>query len=100
MSIVITPNIPLAAAQGVTADIVLQPGSVISATVLQVLGNDQVKISIAGQSTDVLSPGPLQPGQTLQLQVSQTSNGIGLAVVSQQGGAAASQSVAGDTVTL
>jgi Flagellar hook-length control protein FliK len=100
MSIVITPNIPLAAAQGVTADIVLQPGSVISATVLQVLGNDQVKISIAGQSIDVLSQVPLQAGQTLQLQVSQTANGIGLAVVSQQGGAAASQSVAGDTVTL
>ena len=108
MSIVITPSIPLVAAQGATADIVLQPGSVISATVLQVLGNDQVKISIAGQSLDVLSQVPLQAGQTLQLQVSQTQDGIGLAVVSQQGGASASQgvansgtaSIAGDTVTL
>jgi hypothetical protein len=100
MSIVITPNIPLAAAQGVTANIVLQPGSVISATVLQVLGNDQVKISIAGQSIDVLSQVPLQAGQTLQLQVSQTANGIGLAVVSQQSGAAASQSATSDSVTL
>ena len=45
----------------------LQPGSVISATVLQVLGNDQVQISIAGQSIDVLSQVPLQAGQTLQL---------------------------------
>ncbi len=108
MSIVITPSIPLVAAQGATADIVLQPGSVISATVLQVLGNDQVKISIAGQSLDVLSQVPLQAGQTLQLQVSQTQDGIGLAMVSQQGGASASQgvansgtaSIAGDTVTL
>src|ERR1700693_1036649 len=100
MSIVITPNIPLAVAQGVTADIVLQPGSVISATVLQVLGNDQVKISIAAQSIDVLSQVPLQAGQTLQLQVSQTANGIGLAVVSQQGAAGASQGPAGATATL
>jgi hypothetical protein len=108
MSIVITPNIPLVAAQGATADIVLQPGSVIRAKVLQVLGNDQVKISIAGQSLDVLSQVPLQAGQTLQLQVSQTQDGIALAVVSQQGGASASQgvpnsgtaSIAGDTVTL
>jgi hypothetical protein len=108
MSIVITPGIPLVAAQGAAADIVLQPGSVISAKVLQVLGNDQVKISIAGQSLDVLSQVPLQAGQTLQLQVSQTADGIGLAVVSQQGGASASQGVAnsgsagitGDTVTL
>jgi hypothetical protein len=106
MSIVITPNIPLAAAQGATADVVLQAGSVISAKVLQILGNDQVKISIGGQSLDVLSQVPLQAGQTLQLQVSQTQDGgIGLAVVSQQGGAAASQSATnasaiGDTVTL
>src|ERR1700759_2592519 len=108
MSIVITPSIPLVAAQGATADIVLQPGSVISARVLQVLGNDQVKISIAGQSLDVLSQVPLQAGQTLKLQVSQTQDSIALAVVSQQDGGAASQgvvnpgtaSIAGDTVTL
>ncbi|WP_213741974.1 flagellar hook-length control protein FliK [Bradyrhizobium sp. dw_411] len=106
MSIVITPNIPLVAAQGATADVVLQPGSVISAKVLQILGGDQVKISIAGQALDVQSQVPLQAGQTLQLQVSQTQDGgIALAVVSQQGGAAASQSAGnssaiGDTVTL
>jgi hypothetical protein len=54
----------------------------------------------------VQSQVPLQAGQTLQLQVSQTQDGgIGLAVVSQQGGAAASQSAGnatttGDSVTL
>jgi len=91
MSIVITPNIPPLAAQGLAADIVLQPGSVISARVVQILGNDQVRIAIGGQSIDVLSQVPLQAGQTLQLEVSQTANGIGLAVVNQQAGAAAGQ---------
>lgn len=80
------------------ADIVLQPGSVISARVVQILGNDQVRIAIGGQSLDVTSQVPLQAGQTLQLQVSQTANGIGLAVVSQQGGAAASQGLASATL--
>jgi len=105
MSIVITPNIPQVAAQGATANIVLQPGSVISAKVLQILGNDQATISIGGQPLDVVSQVPLQAGQTLQLQVSQTPDGIGLAVVSQQSGASASQgaatsTAAGDSVTL
>jgi Flagellar hook-length control protein FliK len=100
MSIVITPNISPVAAQGATADIVLQPGSVISARVLQILGNGQVQIAIGGQSIEVTSQVPLQAGQTLQLQVSQTANGIGLAVVSQQGGAGASQGPAIATATL
>jgi hypothetical protein len=101
MSIVITPNVKPVAAQAVTtADIVLQPGSVISARVLQILGNDQVQISIGGQPIDVTSQVPLQAGQTLQLQVSQTASGIGLAIVSQQDGAAASQAAAGATATL
>lgn len=101
MSIVITPNVQPVAAQGVTtADIVLQPGSVISARVLQILGNDQVQISIGGQPIDVTSQVPLQSGQTLQLQVSQTASGIGLAIVSQQSGAVASQAAAAATATL
>jgi hypothetical protein len=106
MPIVIQPNVPLVAAQGVTAPVVLQPGSVISARVLQVLGNDTVRIAIGGQSIDVLSQVPLQAGQTLQLAVSQSAGGITLAVVNQQGGAAAGQVPAGpagaapDIVTL
>jgi hypothetical protein len=96
MSIVINPNIRPAAVQGVTAPIVLQPGSVISAKVQQVLGNDTVRIAIGGQSIDVLSQVPLQAGQTLQLTVSQSPDGtIRLALVDPQGGAAASQG-AGD----
>ena len=91
MPIVITPNLPPVAAPGATAaDIVLQAGSVISARVLQILGPDQVRIAIGGQSIDVLSQVPLQAGQTLQLQVSQTASGIGLAIVNQQGTVGAS----------
>jgi hypothetical protein len=108
MPIVINPNISLVAAQGVTTNVVLQPGSVVSARVLQILGNDTVRIAIGGQPIDVLSQVPLQVGQTLQLAVSQAPDGIRLAVVDQQAGASASQGAADpanttvtpDTVTL
>jgi Flagellar hook-length control protein FliK len=98
MSIAINPTTPLVAAQGATADIVLQPGTVINAQVLQLLGNDQVRIAIGGQSLDVVSQVPLQAGQTLQLSVSQAANGnINLAVVNQQASAPASQGAANPT---
>ena len=109
MPIVINPSVSQVAAQGATtAPFVLQPGSVISAEVLQILGNDTVRIAIGGQPIDVLSQIPLQPGQTLQLAVSQSADGIRLAVVDQQAGAAADQGPTGaayaaatpDTVTL
>jgi hypothetical protein len=93
MAIVISPTIPLVAAQGVTADVVLQPGSVISARVLQILGNDTARIAIGNQSIDVLTQVPLQAGQTLQLSVSQGADGsIRLAVVNQ-GDASASPDI-------
>jgi hypothetical protein len=109
MSIAINSTIPLVAAQGITADVVLQPGTVVNAQVLQLLGDDQVRIAIGGRSLDVTSQVPLQAGQTLQLSVSQTADGnINLAVVNQPAGAAASQPAANpaaanatsDTVTL
>jgi Flagellar hook-length control protein FliK len=102
MSIVINQNVPVAAVQGVTASIVLQPGSVISARVIQVLDNNQVQIAIGGQSIDVLSQVPLQAGQTLQLAVSQTSDVITLAVVNPQGGASSpsSNGIASSTASL
>jgi Flagellar hook-length control protein FliK len=104
MPIVVTPNVLPGAAQGAaTADIVLQAGSVVSARVLQILAPDQVRIAIGGQGIDVLTKVPLQAGQTLQLQVSETADGIGLAIVSQQPagatGALAGASVATDAVT-
>jgi hypothetical protein len=110
MSIVITPHVSPVAAQGAAAaPVVLQPGSVISARVQQVLGNDTVRIAIGSQSLDVLTQIPLQAGQTLQLAVSQTADGtVRLAVVNAQDGASASQGPTGaanatatsDTVTL
>jgi hypothetical protein len=109
MSITINPTVPLVTAQGVTADVVLQPGTVINAQVQQLLGNDQVRITIGGQSLDVASQVPLQAGQTLQLAVSQAPDGtINLAVVNQQPGVPAGQpaanpataNVTSDAVTL
>jgi hypothetical protein len=109
MSIVITPLIQPTAAPAAAAPVVLQSGSVISARVQQVLTSNIVRIAIAGQSIDVLSQVPLQAGQTLQLAVSQTSDGtIRLAVVNPQDTAAAGQApaqaanaaVTPDTVTL
>src|ERR1700726_4890566 len=101
MSIVINQNVPVAA-QGVTASIVLQPGSVISARVVQVLDNNQVQIAIGGQSINVLSQVPLQAGQTLQLAVSQSSDAITLAVVNPQGGSSSpsSNGIAGSAASL
>jgi hypothetical protein len=116
MSIVLNPATPSVAAQGVAAQgvaaqgavagIVLQPGTVISAQVLQILGNDQVQIAIGGQPLDVTSQVPLQAGQTLQLSVSQGDNGtINLAVVNQPAtatGAASSATInaTADAATL
>jgi flagellar hook-length control protein FliK len=97
MSIVVNQSIQVPTAQFVAADVVLQPGSVINARVVQILGNDQVRIAIGGQSIDVLSQIPLQAGQALQLAVSQAADGIRLAVVNPQGGA--SSPAVGDLTT-
>lgn len=109
MPIVINQNVSQVAAQVATpAPVVLQPGSVISVRVLQILHGNTVQISVGGQNIEVQSQVPLQAGQTLQLAVSQTSDGVRLAIVDQQSAAAASQgssaaangAVAADTVTL
>src|ERR1700761_5021125 len=109
MSIVLNPAASVAAPQavaaqvspanGVPAGIVLQPGTVINAQVLQILGNDQVQIAIGGQPVDVTSQVPLQAGQTLQLSVSQADNGtINLAVVNQPATATTATSVSPATI--
>jgi hypothetical protein len=109
MSIVITPHIQAVNPQAAAAPVVLQPGSVISARVTQILTGDTVRIAIGSQSIDVQSQVPLQAGQTLQLAVSQTADGtVRLALVSPQDAAAASQAAANassagatsDSVTL
>src|SRR3954470_7542211 len=83
MPISINPIFPVIAAQGVAGDVVLQPGTVIDAQVLKILANDLVRIAIANLSIEVFSEIPLQVGQTLQLAVSQTPEGIKLTVVGQ-----------------
>jgi hypothetical protein len=83
MPISVNPIFPVIAAQGAAPDVVLQPGTVIDAQVLKILANDLVRIAIANLSIEVLSEIPLQAGQTLQLAVSQTPDGIKLAVVGQ-----------------
>src|ERR1700749_2717992 len=108
MAITINPNLQQVNATAPSAPvsgIVLQAGQVITAEVLQVLGNDQVQIAIGNQTIEATTQVPLQVGQSLQLQVSQTSSGIGLAIVnqsstatSQAGGSAAAS--ANPVITL
>ncbi len=102
MTIPINPIFPVIAAQGAAAGVVLQPGAVIDAQVLKVLANDMVRIAIANLSIEVMSEIPLQPGQSLQLAVSQMPEGIRLAVVGQDGRPPAAQpaAVVADAVTL
>ncbi|MCK1637043.1 flagellar hook-length control protein FliK [Bradyrhizobium sp. 157] len=100
MAISINPVLPVLSAQeagGVAPELVLQPGSVVNAQVLKVLSADLVRIAIASLSIDVASEIPLQQGQNLQLAVSQTRDGIRLAVVGQGSDAAGASA---DAVTL
>src|SRR3954467_14000270 len=100
MAISINPVLPVLAPQdvgSVAPDLVLQPGSVVNAQVLKILSADLVRIAIASLSIDVLTEIPLQAGQTLQLQVLQTKDGVRLAVVGQ---GADATGLAGDAVTL
>ncbi len=87
MAITITSNIQSAAAPATStpaaSGIVLQSGQVITAEVLQVLGNNQVQLAIGNQTIEAATQVPLQAGQTLQLQVTQTPGGIGLSIVNQ-----------------
>jgi len=84
MSITIAATIPtVSTASTLASDVVLQPGQVVTAQVVQVLGADQVQIAIGGQTIQAATQVPLQIGQSLQLQVSQTADGIGLAIVNQ-----------------
>jgi Flagellar hook-length control protein FliK len=87
MAISINPIFPVISAQGAAPDVVLQPGTVINAQVLKILANGLVRIAIVNLSIEVLSEIPLQAGQILQLAVSQTADGIKLAIVGQGGAA-------------
>ncbi|MFZ2158058.1 MAG: flagellar hook-length control protein FliK, partial [Bradyrhizobium sp.] len=94
MPLTVNPILSVVAAQGPARDLVLAPGTVVDAKVMQLLADNLVRIAIANMSIDVVSDVPLQAGQALRLAVSQNEGGIRLAVVGQGAGAAA------DTVTL
>jgi hypothetical protein len=101
MSISVNPILPVIAAQGAAPDLLLQPGSVVDAQVLKILSENLVRIAIAGVSVEVLSEIPLSVGQSLQLAVSLTPEGIRLAVAGPDTGAAAGTSgTTAGTVTL
>ncbi len=89
MVVAVNPVYPVIAAQGVAADITLQPGTVIDARVLKLLANDFVRIAVSNLSIEVMSEVPLQVGQALQLAVSQTQDGVRLQIVPQSAGDAA-----------
>jgi hypothetical protein len=99
MPISVTPILPVNATQSAAPELVLQPGTVVDATVLKILSADLVRIAINSLSIDVLSEVPLQAGQALQLAVLQTPDGgIRLAVVGQ--GAGAADGASPDSVSL
>src|SRR3954451_1863196 len=100
MPISINPIFPVIAAQGAAPDLVLQPGTVIDAQVLKILANDLVRIAIANLSIEVFSEIPLQVGQNLQLAVSQTPEGIKLAVVGQGNSNAGIPAAPGEAAAL
>ncbi|MBR0872805.1 flagellar hook-length control protein FliK [Bradyrhizobium tropiciagri] len=84
MAIAINPVLPVPASEdagGGAPEFTLQPGTVVSAQVLKVLSADLVRIAIASLSIDVQTEVPLQPGQNLQLAVSQDSDGVRLQMV-------------------
>ena len=79
----IFPVLPAQEAAAVAPEFVLQPGTVVDATVLKVLAADLVRIAIASLSIDVRSEIPLQEGQVLRLSVAQTEGGVRLTTVAQ-----------------
>ena len=99
MSIAINPVFPVVAAQP-AAVVALQPGTVIDATVLKQLDANLVRIAIANLTIEVLSEVPLQPGQKLQLAVSQTPQGVRLQIVPGEGAPSSATGTAAGTDSI
>jgi len=95
MSIAVNPIFPVIGAQGVTPGVVLQPGTVIDATVLKVLDANLVRIAIANLSIEVLSEVPLKAGQPCSSRFRRPSRVVKLAIVPQTGDG---ESTAGSSV--
>ncbi|HEY0232417.1 MAG TPA: flagellar hook-length control protein FliK [Dokdonella sp.] len=84
MVVAVNPISPVIAVTGVQGDVGFRSGSVIVARVVKILPDNQVRIAIGNVAVDVSSEVPLQPGQTLRLAVSQSADGVRLAVVTPQ----------------
>ena len=76
MAVTIAPISPAASTVPVTPQLALQPGTVISAQVLQLLENGLAQIAIDGMAIAAFSEVPLQVGEQLKLAVSQASDGV------------------------
>lgn len=90
MSAVIIPTTApaqLAAAADAASHLVLQPGTVVDAHVLASREN-LARILIAGLAIEVLTEVALQPGANLKLAVSQTTEGVRLAIVTPEAASA------------
>ncbi|UFZ06412.1 flagellar hook-length control protein FliK [Bradyrhizobium ontarionense] len=94
----VTPSPSVSAVRGVgsspagptlQAATTLQAGALLSARVQQVLAENLVQVAIGNLSLELASDLPLQAGQSVQVAVSQTPQGLQLAIVGQGGGAAA-----------
>ncbi len=81
MTVSIAPLTTAFAAQAATLDAALQPGKVVTAQVLAVLDANLVRLAIASLTLDVVTTVPLQAGQTLQLAVTASQDGISLTPV-------------------
>ena len=81
MTLSISPITPAIAAQAATLDVALQPGTVVTAQVLKLLDANLVRIAIQNLTLDVATSVPLQVGQSVQLAVKQTKDGVSLAPV-------------------
>ncbi|WP_035641067.1 flagellar hook-length control protein FliK, partial [Bradyrhizobium sp. ORS 375] len=71
------------ATPNVTSGTTLQAGALISARVQQVLAENLVQVAIGNLSLELATELPLQAGQSVQVAVSQTAQGLQLAIVGQ-----------------
>src|SRR5262249_40433627 len=92
-----TPVIAAPSVGGATDGVVLQPGTVVSAQVQNVLADNLVQIAIANMTLDVLTEVALTPGQNLNLAVSQPQKGV---VRLQMAGQGATAAATGDAASL
>lgn len=103
MVLSITPSPPVNGVRNVgtsTAGTALQSGTVLSARVQQVLAENLVQVAIGNLSMELASDLVLQAGQTVQVAVSQSGQGLQLAIIGQGGAAAAPNGAASTAATV